>query len=336
MKTIQKENSVITRYKGESISDFHLFSKDDDSLKTAYLGMQLIKSLNKNDYVVINGDGIENEYGKYGIKETANVAIEYLDIILSKPEFKHKKLVYIPGNHDCRRYFTDSLEKLAQKHDNFIYACDGYKLDGKLFVHGDRELRKNNELYGSFYPEKTPFFKRFLINGVNSERGGMLIGLAYDILEDTVIKFHDKIFHKPSIVAKHIVNAYKDDPLRLENVDTIITGHTHVPFFGEKVDFNGRTINVHNTGTPRESSLEHSGLNYLPLRFVYEVEHNHEGKMLREKCSIPEKYMTRFYSKMQHLISESEKSLPGMIMTQIEDILKPKQKQQGEDAHLFI
>jgi UDP-2,3-diacylglucosamine pyrophosphatase LpxH len=298
MKIIEKEDgSKIHKKWAVCISDIHLFSIANSDKEDKHYITGLRRILSKRDVVVLNGDVFELEYCKYGREENINKSIALLNDLIS--EFPEKTIIYVPGNHDCRRIFWEKVEALADKNHNFIAAQHGQDIGSFKFTHGDREIRKFHPLHKkSFYPNGKQFYERPLIDDNKSDTKKKITAAIYNHLETLVFPIHNLLFLKPNIVSNKILGAYKHALDRLENIDTIITSHTHLPFNDYRVQKFGKEFSVYNTGSPRKSSK------YNPLKFIIETNVDKDGNITEEKAYITEKQKERFGEKAREMMEE--------------------------------
>ena len=309
MKIIEKEDgSKIHKKWAVCISDIHLFSIANSDEDDRHYVSGLRRIISKRDVIVLNGDIFELEYCKYGREENINKAVSLLKSFLD--EFPDKTIIYVPGNHDCRKDFWEKVVELASGNNGLIASQHGHDIGSFKFTHGDREIRKFHPLYKKdFPPQGKSFYERPLLENGKNDSKKKITAAIYNHLESLVFPIHNLLFLKPKIVSSKIVGAYRDALDKLDKINTIITSHTHLPFNDYKVQKFGKEFSVYNTGSPRKSS------GYNPLKFIIETTLDKNDNIVEEKTFITDKQKERFGKKAKEMMEKYKRlTLVGRII----------------------
>jgi metallophosphoesterase superfamily enzyme len=156
-----------------SISDMHLGSKRsyfmkheknniEGGLEPPFFYVYEALKYKKIDYLVINGDAVELDWGSY--YSFKKVMIENAKLFKNlSVMFPKIKIIYILGNHDGYIEFYQILTSLAETTENFEVKPSFLRLGNTLFHHGDLMVKLGNELYrdkGDLKKIKNRFYKK--------------------------------------------------------------------------------------------------------------------------------------------------------------------------------
>ncbi len=118
---------------GAVISDLHLFT----NRTTVHEHMPEIRiAADASEVIVFNGDIFDFQWSLHnGFRASVRAAEEW---IRELAETHHGTvLVFILGNHDSIPEYVDLLEKLSKENPRIQWREEWYRLEDKIFLHGD-------------------------------------------------------------------------------------------------------------------------------------------------------------------------------------------------------
>ncbi len=218
--------------KGLVTSDLHNFTKRSHTDK---IMKQLEEQLVQVDLLVLNGDIFDFRWSiMSGIKDTIHAAESWLKEIIK--HFPHVEIHFVLGNHDCHQDFITSLEVMAKEYPTFFWHEFYYKIENRIFLHGDCANRHMTaeELSLSRGPwrrvKKKPHYLALLYALVDKYRITIMV---------------QRLSFSRQKVASRIIHYLNSLPLELSNnIEHIFFGHTHLPF----TDYSYGNYYFHNTG----------------------------------------------------------------------------------------
>ncbi len=225
---------------GLFLSDLHLFSRRSIGQR---LWDQNRISILAAKSIVLGGDIFDIRWSQLGgIVETLNAAADWLEkAIALNPS---ASWVYLLGNHDCHPRLQSLLSSLSDKHSNFVWSPDIWRIGSNVFLHGDilDGMRHVGglERYRERFHDETP--------------KGLLSNLMYSaVLRTGLHGVVPRARHPRQQTCQRLLQYLgRHNHDLLEGTRNIFFGHTHVPMSGYRFD----RFQFHNTG---------SGIRYLSL-----------------------------------------------------------------------
>lgn len=160
-----------------AFSDLHIDAKLSEIRK--YLPDIISKIKNLNDRhvpsgdkkcCILNGDIFDFDDRTVTSRELTDAAVQFLARLVT--DFPDVHFLYLLGNHDDMRLFTEKLGGLSQQHTNFEVEPSFRQFGDVLFLHGDLAIGYRRGLGGLTYSDHDPGItrKRYRDDGKDTTR----------------------------------------------------------------------------------------------------------------------------------------------------------------------
>lgn len=210
------------------ISDLHLYSHRSRAHRHQAF---IVEAARRSEVLVLNGDIFDFDWSTFGaVEPTMDAAEEWLRTLAA--ESPACRVHYVFGNHDALRPWADRCAAMVRDVENLAWSPDYLRLGDTVFTHGDLLLGAE--------PRRTR-----ALSPPDRQRGPSL-GRAYDVVSNLRIpralslccptRRSARVLHR---------NFRKLDAQLTQGVRRLITGHTHRPYSGIRID----EVEIHNTGS---------------------------------------------------------------------------------------
>lgn len=230
---------------------------------------QAIRNVGSGGHMVLNGDIFEHMMHKYKNKAAARGDfVKVMEEWIAVAEEIGAKLHYVGGNHDDGKKLIAVMQEMDQEHaENFAFHPVALRLGPLLFTHGDLPMRSGADGINAF--GRIPSNEKFITHRVQSflfgahtvpdpDDDGLRSSVIHSIesrlsalgIQKAIQLVEDKDL-PPSVIAgvmwKAIAEAAHTHPELMRaiekmdgnivpEVSRIVTGHTHIPFTGVRLD----------------------------------------------------------------------------------------------------
>lgn len=230
---------------GFFLSDLHLFSRRSIGQQR---WEQYAYSIAAAESIVLGGDMFDFRWSHLGALEaTLDAAATWLEkAIQLNPT---ASWVYLLGNHDSHPKLQALLSSINDRHPNFVWSPNFWRIGSNVFLHGDvlDGIRHEGglESYRALFHEDLP--------------RGQLSNLLYAaVLRTRLHGIVPRVRHRRTQTCRTLLEYLRQcDTALLPKVRNIYFGHTHVPMQSYPFD----RFYFHNAG----SGIRH--LEFKPVRF---------------------------------------------------------------------
>jgi UDP-2,3-diacylglucosamine pyrophosphatase LpxH len=237
----------------------------------------------KIDYLVINGDAVELDWGSY--YSFKKVMIENAKLFKNlSVMFPKIKIIYILGNHDGYIEFYQILTSLAETTENFEVKPSFLRLGNTLFHHGDLMVKLGNELYrdkGDLKKLKTDFTKRKLKklndNFLTHKIKTPTVEVGYNIVQPMG---KDVLGNPNASMINFIKNSKKLDIDIMEGIEKVVVGHSHIPLYNYDC---GNGILLSNSGATTKGKKFNPLIGYAGLEQFKNYDQLYKGEKIEYK-----------------------------------------------------
>ena len=120
------------------VSDLHALSRRSmwtrDATR-AELEQAIASAIEPSQWIIWGGDLFDFRWTLHSETDSIRRSIDWLDHW--RQRFPDRRFVYLRGNHDVHRSFTDALSRWADSVDPAVAICDAVRIGDVLAVHGD-------------------------------------------------------------------------------------------------------------------------------------------------------------------------------------------------------
>jgi UDP-2,3-diacylglucosamine hydrolase len=216
---------------GAVVSDLHLFT---NRTTVNHYVQDIHDAARECALIVLNGDIFDFHWSRYKGSEASVRAAEAWIRDLAGA-YADTRFVFILGNHDSIRAYRELLEVLSRELSNVEWRPEWYRIDGKLFLHGD--------VYHGGASSRTLWNYRRYCNRLRPRT--RFHHAAYWAFYQSRLPFVLLRFVNRKTCARRIL-AYlsREFGSGLADIREIYFGHVHTPF----TDFRYNGIIFHNSG----------------------------------------------------------------------------------------
>jgi UDP-2,3-diacylglucosamine pyrophosphatase LpxH len=237
---------------GLFISDLHLFSQRSIGQWHWEQHQALIKSAKA---VVLGGDMFDIRWSQQGsLDATIAAAADWLNTAVAlNPE---ATWVYLLGNHDCHPRIQEMLQSQRDRHRNFRWSENTWRIGSNVFLHGD--ILDGQRHFGGLDVYRSKFHE--------DRAKGRLGNMMYSaVIQTRIHGLIPRLRHRHTRTCQRLVEYLEGQGEGfLNDVSDIYFGHTHVPLTAYEFD----RFRFHNVG----SGIRH--LQFSPAKFEVPQDHD--------------------------------------------------------------
>jgi UDP-2,3-diacylglucosamine pyrophosphatase LpxH len=217
--------------KGGVISDLHLLS----TRSTFHHHEAAVeKAIGDSSLFVFGGDIFDFEWSRHSSEaESVGVAHDWVRELCER--HPTCRMVFLQGNHDCSPAYSAALNDLQETLDNLEWYPLHWRLDDKLFLHGD--------VYHGHTEHELLAYRR--LKHMRMRRHPILHALYYSVLKMGLSRMFLASVSRERAAAATL--GYMHDVMPAEERDQIkevYFGHVHTPF----THFEQDGVKFHNMG----------------------------------------------------------------------------------------